>query len=118
MGSLPQIYHYSTTTSKTCYLHTYGQVYVKEEIVAEQLVRKLDPFRQFLVIAAQVTGKIINYSNIARDVNVDTVTVQSYFQILEDTLVGYLLPSYHLSMLKRRRHNPKFYFFEIGVKQS
>jgi predicted AAA+ superfamily ATPase len=117
-GSLPQIYHYSTPLSKIRYLRTYGQVYVKEEIVAEQLVRKLNPFRQFLEIAAQANGEIINYSNIARDVNVDTVTVQSYFQILEDTLVGYLLPSYHLSIRKRQRHNPKFYFFDLGVKRS
>ena len=117
-GTLPEIFHLPDTSSKTRYLRTYAQTYLKEEIVAEQIVRKLDPFRQFLEIAAQQNGEIINFSNIARDVGVDTVTVQSYFQILEDTLIGYLLLPYHQSIRKRQRSNPKFYFFDLGVKRS
>lgn len=117
-GSLPEIFHLNDSQSKQRYLRTYAQTYLKEEIVVEQVIRKLDPFRQFLEIAAQQNGEIINYSNIARDVGVDTVTVQSYFQILEDTLVGYLLQPYHRSIRKRQRTNPKFYFFDLGVKRS
>ncbi len=67
---------------------------LKEEIVAEQIVRRLDPFRQFLEVAAQSNGTIINYANIARDVGADPKTVNSYFSILEDTLVGFLLPAF------------------------
>jgi predicted AAA+ superfamily ATPase len=117
-GTLPQRYRYTTDQSRSRYLRTYGRTYLKEEIVAEQVVRKLDPFRQFLEIAAQSNGEIINYSNIARDIGVDVVTVQSYFQILDDTLVGYLLYPYHQSVRKRQRTNPKFYFFDLGVKRS
>lgn len=117
-GTLPEIFGLQDAPSKTRYLRTYAQTYLKEEIVAEQIIRKLDPFRQFLEIAAQQNGEIINFSNISRDVGVDTVTVQSYFQILEDTLIGYLLPAYHRSIRKRQRANPKFYFFDLGVKRS
>lgn len=117
-GSLPQIHHLADDQDKTRYLRSYAQTYIKEEIVAEQVIRKLDPFRQFLEIAAQQNGDIINFSNIARDVGVDTVTVQSYFQILEDTLIGFLLPAFHQSVRKRQRSNPKFYFFDLGVKRS
>ncbi|HCU24009.1 MAG TPA: hypothetical protein DF383_03250, partial [Deltaproteobacteria bacterium] len=49
---------------------------------------------------------------------VDTKTVQAYFEILEDTLVGYLLPPYHRSLRKQQRQNPKFYFFDLGVKAA
>lgn len=117
-GSLPEIFHLPDSQAKSRYLRSYSQTYLKEEIVAEQVIRKLDPFRQFLEIAAQQNGEIINFSNIARDVGVDNLTVQSYFQILEDTLVGFLLPSYHRSIRKRQRSNPKFYFFDLGVKRS
>lgn len=117
-GSLPQIFHYKDDLSKMRYLRTYTQTYFKEEIVVEQIVRKLDPFRHFLEIAAQQNAEVINYSNIARDVGVDTVTVKSYFQVLEDTLVGHFLPAYHKSIRKRQRSNPKFYFFDTGVKRS
>lgn len=117
-GTLPELFHLSDSLSKTRYLKTYTQTYLKEEIITEQVIRKLNPFRQFLEVAAQQNGEIINFSNIARDVGVDTVTVQSYFQILEDTLIGYLLQPYHRSIRKRQRSNPKFYFFDLGIKRS
>ena len=41
--------------------------YLKEEIQIEQVVRKLDPFRDFLEIAALMSGCIINYNKIAKE---------------------------------------------------
>ncbi len=117
-GSLPKIFHLPKDKDKARYLRTYAQTYLKEEIVAEQVIRKLDPFRFFLEIAAQHNGDILNFSNIAHDVGVDTMTIQSYFQILEDTLMGMLLPPFHQSIRKRQRTNPKFYFFDLGVKRA
>lgn len=45
----------------------------------------------------------------------DPKTIQSYFQILEDTLLGFQLDSFHTSIRKRLRQAPKFYFFDNGV---
>ena len=81
-------------------------------------MRKLDPFRRFIEIAAQCNGEIINFTNIARDVGADTKTVQSYFEILEDTLVGFLLDPFHRSVRKRQRQAPKFYLFDPGVRRA
>lgn len=118
LGTLPKLLHLENNQDKIRYLRTYTQTYLKEEIVLEQVIRKLNPFRMFLEIAAQQNGEILNFSNIARDVGVDTVTVQSYFQILEDTLMGFLLHPFHKSIRKRQRANPKFYFFDLGVKRA
>ena len=117
-GTLPGIYSLRDNDDKRAYLRAYALTYLKEEIVAEQIVRRLDPFRHFLEIAAQSNGTIINFANIARDVGVDPKTVVSYFSILEDTLVGFLLPACHRSIRKQQRVNPKFYFFDTGVKRS
>jgi predicted AAA+ superfamily ATPase len=91
---------------------------LKEEIWNEQIIRKLEPFSYFLEVAAQMNGRVLNFSKIGRDIGVDTKTVQSYFQILEDTLLGYFLPSFHRSVRKRQLTNPKFYFFDTGVKRA
>ena len=115
-GTLPKISHFTNDKERKEYLKSYSLTYLKEEIGAEQIVRKIDPFRRFLPIAAQCSGEILNFSNIAKDVGVDTKTVQSYFEILEDTLVGYLLPPYHRSIRKQQRRSPKFYFFDLGIK--
>lgn len=117
-GSLPGVYLAETDLQRKEILNAYVYTYLKEEIAEEQIVRKLEPFRRFLPIAAQMNGKIVNYSNVANDIGVATVTVQSYFQILEDTLIGFNLPAYHQSVRKQQRQNPKFYFFDLGVVRA
>jgi len=117
-GTLPMISNLDSEKRKENYLRSYALTYIKEEIQEEQIIRKLDPFRQFLEVAAQSNGKIINYTKIAQDVGVDTSTVISYFSILEDTLIGYIIPAHHTSIRKRQKKNPKFYFFDTGVKRA
>lgn len=117
-GTLPRLFVLSGTEDKRDFLRTYTHAYLKEEITAEQLVRKLTPFRRFLSVAAQMSGQIVNFSKIAREVGASTPTVQTYFEILEDTLIGFLLEPFHESVRKRQRDNPKFYFFDTGVQRA
>ncbi|MEK6578128.1 MAG: ATP-binding protein [Bdellovibrionota bacterium] len=117
-GSLPKVLNLSQSDEKKGYLRSYSLTYVKEEIQAEQIIRKLEPFREFLSVAAQMSGKIINYSSIAREVGAQVPTVQSYYQILEDTYLGFLLPHFHRSIRKSQIEAPKFYFFDNGVKKA
>lgn len=117
-GTLPKVFHLNSRQDKIAYLRAYALTYLKEEIIAEQIVRRLDPFRHFLEMAAQSNGQILNYTKVGRDIGVDTKTAQSFFSILEETLVGTLLPAYHRSVRKRQRTQPKFYFFDLGVKRA
>jgi predicted AAA+ superfamily ATPase len=117
-GTLPKLFELKNDDERSEFLIAYAHTYVKEEIFAEQLVKLLDPFRRFLEVAAQSNGKIINIANISRDVGVDDKTVQSYFSILEDTLVGFMLEPFHHSFRRRLSHKPKFYFFDLGVAHA
>jgi predicted AAA+ superfamily ATPase len=117
-GSLPKIFKFKSDLERNRYLKAYTQVYLKEEIVAEQAVRNLTPFRLFLQVAAQSNGEITNYANIARDTGVDIKTVQNYYQILVDTYVGFFLESYHRSVRKVQISSPKFYFLDTGVVRA
>lgn len=114
-GSLPQTLTLASPEQRIAYLESYARTYLTEEILAEQLIRGEAPYRRFLEIAAQMNGKLINYTAIARDINVEPNTVRNYFQIVEDTLIGLLLPAYHASIRKRQRQAPKFYLFDAGV---
>lgn len=117
-GSLPEVITASNSAEKQGFLRTYALNYLKLEVQAEQWVRKMEPFRRFLPIAAQMNGKILNYSNIAKDIGVQTQTVQNYYDILEDTLVGIRIPGFHRSVRKQQHHAPKFYFFDLGVRRA
>ncbi len=117
-GSLPKVYEYKKLDDIKEFLRGYVSTYLKEEVVAEQWVRNLEPFRDFIEIAAQCNGKMINFSKIAREVGVDDKTIKTYYQILEDTLVGFFLPPFHRSIRKRQRESPKFFLFDTGVKRA
>ncbi len=117
-GSLPKLLHLASEEEKSDYLRTYARTYLKEEILQEQIIRNIDPFQDFLEVAAQTNGKILSYSKISRDLGVDDKTVKNYFSVLADTYVGFFLPSFHRSIRKRQREAPKFYFFDLGVKRA
>jgi uncharacterized protein len=117
-GSLPKLQSLPNEEDKAKYLKSYGQVYLKEEIKEEQLVRNIEPFREFLEVSAQMSGKIINYNKIGNDIGVDHKTVQTYFEILSDTWIGFFLPAFHQSVRKSQKLSPKFYYFDLGVKNS
>lgn len=96
-------------------LSAYIDVYLKEEIKEEALVRNLNSFQRFLEVAALTDGEIINNNNIAQDCGVSSNTVSNYFDILEDTLLGFRVPAYTKTMKRRLVQSPKFYYFDVGV---
>lgn len=116
-GSLPERFELQGE-DRARLLKAYASTYLKEEIIAEQLVRKVQPFRRFLELVALQNAQIVNYSKFAKDCGVDTVTIQTYFEILQDTLVGIEVPPFHESVRKRQRKNPKFYLFDTGVTRA
>ncbi|MFH1367669.1 MAG: AAA family ATPase [Elusimicrobiota bacterium] len=96
-------------------LSAYIGSYLKEEITAEALVRKVPSFTRFLESSAFSNGEIVNYQNIARDTGVSSPTVKEYFQILEDTLVARYLHSFQKRPKRRVILAPKFYYFDVAV---
>ena len=105
-------------TERRRFLASYVNTYLREEINAEQLVRKFEPFTRFLSIAAAANGTILNISKLARQANVEPRTAVRYFSLLEDTLLGFFLPSFNRSARKRQVRHPKFYFFDPGVTRA
>ena len=116
-GLLPKVVGLETESSKRKFLEAYVDTYLREEILEEQIIRDGESFSHFLEVAAQSGSKVINYTNIAKDIGINDKTVKSYFSILEDTLVGFLLYPHHTSVRKKYSKNPKFYFFDMGVQR-
>jgi len=96
-------------------IESYVGQYLSEEIAAEAAVRNIPAFSRFLSVAACCEGQLINYSSIANDAQVPKSTVQEYFQILRDTLIGYDLPAWQQSVKRKPLSTSKFYFFDNGI---
>lgn len=96
-------------------LRAYVADYLKEEIIAEATVQNIPAFSNFLRTAALTCGELINYTNVARDSGVSAKVVRNYFQILEDTLLGFRLQAWKKTIDRRLIETEKFYLFDVGL---
>lgn len=111
-GLLPP--HYGSDMARTR-LEAYVGDYLHEEIAAEAATRNIPGFSRFLEIAAMGNGEMVQFTNIARECGVSAPTVKSYYQILEDTLLGKFIPAYQKRPKRRIILAPRFYYFDVGV---
>ncbi len=114
-GGLPSVV---TAKSPKRELEDYGGLYLKEEIQAEAIVRSIGGFSRFIEVAALSNAEQILFSNIASDAEVPARTVREYFQVLEDTLVGKLLPAFQGTKTRKAMSAAKFYFFDVGLANA
>ena len=114
-GSVPLVW---TSDAPRSVLEAYVQLYLREEIRAEALVRNLPGFVRFLPVAALFNGQVVNVAGIARDAGVARTTVQGYLEILEDTLLVHRLPAYEARVRVRERKLPKLYWVDPGVVRA
>jgi uncharacterized protein len=96
-------------------LRAYLADYLKEEIAAEALIQNIPAFSDFLRVAAITSSELLNYTNVGREAGVKTKDVRSYFQILEDTYLGYRVRPWTKSQNRRMIETEKFYLFDVGV---
>ena len=114
-GGLPSVYLSEMPDEE---LFAYVDTYLREEIMAESLVRKLPPFSRFLKAIALSNGEMINFTKLANDCQVPPATVTEHVGILQDTLVGFMVPAWTESKKRKAIRTGKFYFFDTGVTHT
>ena len=96
-------------------LRAYVNNYIKAEIIDESATRNIPAFARFMRVVGLSHGGQINYTGIARECGVSASTVHNYFQILEDTLLGFTLEPWRRKQKRRLVETAKFYLFDVGV---
>lgn len=99
-------------------LESYVELYLEEEIRREALVRNVGAFQQFLELAAMESGGITNLTGISRESGVPLATLRTFYQVLEDTFIGYRIPAVGAAGRKRVLTTPRFLFFDNGVRNA
>jgi len=114
-GLLPP--HYTSPEPRE-ELRAYVGDYLREEVAGEALVRNLPAFAEFLRVAALTSSELLNYTNVARETGVSAKVVRTYFDILEDTWLGFRVPPWQKSRRRRLIETEKFFLFDVGVTNS
>lgn len=117
LGSLPGVRAESVATAQAT-LGAYVAHYLEEEIRREALVRELGPFMVFVRLAAAESGGQVNLARLSQESGVPSSTLKNYYQVLVDTFVGHWLPAYGRRTRKRLLTTPRFYFFDVGVRNA
>lgn len=115
IGALPLVLG-SDSPEET--LRAYVQLYLREEVKGEALVRNLPGFARFLPVAALFHGQLLNVAGLARDAGVARTTVEGYLEVLEDTLLARRLPAFEARLRVRERKHPKLYWMDPGIARA
>lgn len=114
-GHLPYVFR---AEDKKAYLSSYISTYLREEVLQEGLSRSIASFSKFLEIASFSQSGVVNASGIARETGLDRKTVDGYFQIVEDLMIGSRLPAFTKRAKRRLVVGDKFFFFDAGVYRA
>ena len=115
IGGLPHFYNSDMPFED---FDDYIQLYLNEEIKAEGAVRKYEAFNRFLLNAALANAKQVNFTQIGSDSQIPPRTIHDYFQILEDTLIGFMLYPYRDTPTRKAVSAAKFYLFDTGLTNA
>ncbi len=111
-GGLPMTY---SSAEPLIELKNYIQLYLREEIMAEALVRKLDLFSRFIDVIGQRSGEELNYDLIGSDAGVPSKTVVNFVDVLKDTLLCYELLPFKKTKKNKSISKSKLFLFDVGV---
>jgi uncharacterized protein len=99
-------------------LQGYSELYLEEEIRREGLVRDVGAFSRFLELAALESGQTMNLAKLSNESGIPVATLRLYYQILIDTFTGYWLEPFATRSRKRLLTTPKFFLFDLGVRNA
>ncbi len=117
-GMLPMVRSARGAAARVDLLEAYVETYFAQEIRAEALVRSLETFTRFLEVAALANGQVTNTAALSRDAAVARPTIQGYFEVLTDTLLGHWLPAWRPRAKVKESQHPKFYLVDPGVVRA
>ncbi len=111
-GGLPDTYLSKNPWEE---LKDYSGIYLTEEIQSSAFVRKIENYARFLEFAALSSGQLLNFESLASDAFIPARTIKDYYQLLEETMIGYNLKSFRKKGSRKEVSTSKFYFFDMGV---
>lgn len=113
-GSFPKL-HQDPRISRDLFYKSYVQTYIQRDVRDILNITDEVSFSKFLRAIAARTGQLLNYSDIARDVDIDYKTAKAWLSVLETSGLVYLLRPYYRNVTKRLVKTPKLYFLDTGL---
>ncbi len=112
-GGYPEIW--AENIDAGVWLNSYIHSYVQRDVRSIKNISNLAAFNKLLMLCAHAAGQIVNRDELARQVGVDTKTIESWLGILESSFVIFLMRPWFSNSNKRIVKSPKLYFYDTGI---
>lgn len=114
-GGYPELWVKKSPRFTKLWMQNYLKTYFERDIVRLFPGLNRERYRQFINMLGQLSGNIINYSQVARTLGVSQPTVREYFNIAHGTYVWRHIPAYEKNAQKRIVKHPKGYLRDSGL---
>ncbi|MBU2055903.1 MAG: DUF4143 domain-containing protein [Proteobacteria bacterium] len=89
--------------------------YLERDLSDLTRIADLVPFRKFQRLSALRSGKLLNYSELARDAAVSVDTARRYLEYLRISYQTILMQPYHRNLTSSAVKTPKLYWIDTGI---
>lgn len=113
-GSMPAMYNGGEQDWQSYYA-SYVQTFLQRDVMKLLQINDEMVFFRFLCAAAGQTGKMINYAELAKAVEISAPTAKQWIKTLEAAGIIYLLQPFMPPGAKYIVKAPKLYFFDTGL---
>lgn len=114
LGAFPRV-HENDIADRDIFYRSYIQTYIQRDVKDILNISDETSFYKFLTAVAARTGQLLNYADLARDLEIDNKTVKSWISVLEISGLVFLLQPYFSNRSKRIVKAPKLYFLDTGL---
>lgn len=94
---------------------SYISTFVEKDVREMINIGDLNDFKRFILLLASRTSQILNYSTIAGEIGISSMTARRWISVLEASYIIFLLPPYYNNLGKRIIKAPKLYFWDTGL---
>jgi len=112
-GGMPDIC--TGESKRDIYYKSYIDTYIEKDVRKLISASSEMQFRRFINLLALRTAQEIVYSDISRDLGINSETCKRWISILQTSGIIYLLEPYMANASKRIIKSPKLYFMDTGL---
>jgi len=114
-GNYPEVV---TSPNKTELLTNLVSDYLLKDILQSGLLKNPDLIRRLLMLLAHQVGSEVSVNELAVNLGISRVTIESYLDLLERTFVIFRLPAFSTNARKEIAKSKKIYFWDLGIRNA
>lgn len=114
-GGYPEVWLKDNPRFSRLWMQNYLQTYINRDIVRLFPGLNSAKYQLFVQMLGNLSGQVINYSDIARALGVSQPTIRDYFQIADGSFIWRQIPPYEKNAAKRIVKHPKGFLRDSGL---